>query len=181
METTANGTSPFHRGYGCRAPAGRDGTGLRSRSHGTTAQALIAGLMERGRGMVPDGCRTSGARAAKCVLEVLRQLGAHVDVLPGDGVGEAEAPGMEELALETAVVRDAVNGIPADRQVYRLEVNPDLVRPPRLEPYVEQRMVAHRLLDLEPRARIARSRGVERVARAIAPIAADRRLDAARR
>jgi hypothetical protein len=47
METTANGTSPFHCGFGCTAPEGQDGTGLRLRSHGTTAQALIAGLMER--------------------------------------------------------------------------------------------------------------------------------------
>jgi len=37
METTANGTSPFQCGFGCRAPAGRDGTGLRWRGRGTTA------------------------------------------------------------------------------------------------------------------------------------------------
>jgi len=43
METTANGTSPFQCGFGCRTPVGLDGTGLRSRSRGTTAQALITG------------------------------------------------------------------------------------------------------------------------------------------
>ena len=88
---------------------------------------------------------------------------------------------MEELALEAEVVGDAVDGVAADGKPDRLEMHADLVRPAGLEPDVEERVVAHRLLHVEPRHRLARRRRVERVARAIAAVAADRRLDPPRR
>ena len=88
---------------------------------------------------------------------------------------------MEELALEAEVVGDAVDGVAADGKPDRLEMDADLVRPAGLEPDVEERVVAHRLLDVEPRHRLARGRRVERVPRAVAAVAADRRLDPPRR
>ena len=90
---------------------------------------------------------------------------------------EPEPVRVEELALEPEVAGDAVDGIAADRKPDRLEMDADLVRPAGLEPDVEERVVAHRLLHLEPGHRLARRRRVERVAGAVAAVAADRRLD----
>ena len=87
---------------------------------------------------------------------------------------------MEELPLEPEVARDAVDGVAGDRKLERLEVDADLVRPPRLEPHVEQRPLAEPLAHLEPRDRLARRVGVERVPRPVATIAADRGGDAPR-
>ena len=66
-----------------------------------------------------------------------------------------------------------------ERQPDRLEVHPDLVRPPRLEPDTQQRALAHEALDLEEGDGLTRRRGVERVPRGVVTVAADRRLDAA--
>ena len=87
---------------------------------------------------------------------------------------------MQELPLEAEVARDAVDGVSRDREVDRLEVHADLVRPPRLQPDREQRVLRQQLERLEVRDRLARGRGVERVARAVDAVAADRRLDPAR-
>jgi hypothetical protein len=115
METTANGTSPFQCGFGSTAPAGRDGTALGLPSRGTTALALIAGLMERGRRMVPDARRCSAACEGECGREILGELGGKLDLLLRQRVGECQAASMKELAFEPEVMLDAVDGIAAHR------------------------------------------------------------------
>ena len=83
---------------------------------------------------------------------------------------------MQELAPEL-LVRDAVDRVAHDRQPDRRQVDADLVRAAGLEPDVEQRVPAEQPLHLEVRDRLARGVRVERVARRLAPVAADRRLD----
>ena len=85
---------------------------------------------------------------------------------------------MEELAPEL-LVGDAVDRVADDRQVDRRQVDADLVRAAGLEADVEQRVPVEQALDLEVRDRLARRVGVERVARRLAAVAADRRLDPA--
>src|SRR6188472_2683976 len=143
METTANGTSPFQCGFGCRAPAGRVGTGLRSRSHGTTAPGADRRVVERGRRMVPDGPRTSVAGKREGGLEIRRQRRADVDRGPRHRMLQPEPVRMEKLPFEPEIVGHAVDGVAADGKPDRLEVDADLVRPPGLEPDVEERVVAH--------------------------------------
>ena len=70
-----------------------------------------------------------------------------------------------------------VGRVARDRQVDRLEVDADLMRPPRLEPHAQQRVAVEQLLELEVRDRRARRVGVERVPHAVAAVAADRRVD----
>ena len=84
---------------------------------------------------------------------------------------------MQELALEAQVAGDAVDGVAADRKLDRLQMDADLVRPPRLEPHLEERARPDELLHLEPRDRVPRRLGVERAARTVAAVTADRRLD----
>ena len=189
METTANGTSPFQDGFGCTAPEGQDGTGLRSRSLGTTAQALIAGLMERERSMVPDSSpgQCHDAVRARSVTsqgergtQIVRKLGSEVDDGVGHRVPEDEPPGMEELAFKPEISCDAIGGIATHRQTDRLEVDADLVRSPCLEPDIEECVIPHCLANVEPRDRLSRSRRVERVAGAVAPVTSDRSLDSPR-
>ena len=85
METTANGTSPFRCGYGCRAPAGPDGTGLRWRSRGTTALTLItaANLID----MIPN------STLSPLGLLMLGALAAFVQFdIKGEAKATAEGP-----------------------------------------------------------------------------------------
>src|SRR5436305_14909147 len=91
----------------------------------------------------PGQCRRSAARERERRREVRGQLGADVDLGPGDRMLEPEPARVEELALEAEVAGDPVDEIAADGQVDRLQVNPDLVRPPRLEPDVEEGVIAH--------------------------------------
>src|SRR5207249_8461605 len=58
-----------------------------------------------------------------------------------------------------------------------LEMDTDLVRPAGLERDAEERVAAQQLDDLEMRDGLARRVRVERVARRLAAVAADRRLD----
>src|SRR3954471_7654305 len=102
METTANGTSPFQCGFGCRAPVGRDGTGLRSRSRGTTAPGAdhrVDGkrVVERERRMVPDVSRRSAAGERERRSKVRRQLGGDIDLGLRDRMLEPKAVGMQAL------------------------------------------------------------------------------------
>src|SRR6478735_10505413 len=99
METTANGTSPFQCGFGCRAPAGRVGTGLRLRSRGTTAPGADRRVVERERPMVPDVCGSSVAGERERCREIRRQLRADVDLGLCHRMLEPEPVGVEELAL----------------------------------------------------------------------------------
>ena len=133
--------------------------------------------------MVPDGRRAgSAARRARAPRRdprgssELTSTSAFVS-----GCVEPKPVRVQELALEPEVVGDAVDGVAADGKPDRLEMDADLVRPARLEPHVEQRVVAHRLRTSNHVTDVARRRRVERVPRAIAAVAADRRLDPPRR
>ena len=126
---------------------------------------------------VEPACRLSGAARASAATRSAGSSERDVDLGQRQRMREREPPRVQELALEAEVARDAVDGIAADRQADRLEMDADLVRPARLEPDVEERVVRASSPHLEPRDRFARRRGVERVARAIAAVAADRRLD----
>ena len=83
---------------------------------------------------------------------------------------------MEELPLQTRI-GDAVDGVADHRQVDRRQVHADLVGPPRLEPHTQQGMRAEQLLHLEVGRRLAWRVRVERPARRILAVAADRRVD----
>src|SRR5205085_12525328 len=73
----------------------------------------------------------------------------------------------------------AVQRIACDREVDCREVHTNLVRPPGLEPDVEQGVAWKQLDDLEMRDRVARRVRIERALERITAIAADRRLDPA--
>src|SRR2546430_13700566 len=90
---------------------------------------------------------------------------------------EAEAVGVQELPLETGL-RHPVHRIAADGQVDRLEMDAQLVRPPRLEAQLQQRPWPEQLANLEPRNGRAGRVGVDRVAWSVAPVASDGGLDA---
>jgi hypothetical protein len=84
---------------------------------------------------------------------------------------------MEELPLEPQVSCDPVNRIAGDGEVYRSEVDADLVRPPGLQPDAEKRVLRQQVLELEVGHGGAGRVSVERVAEAVVPVAADRCLD----
>ena len=67
-----------------------------------------------------------------------------------NGWSNANAVGVQELALEAEVAGDPVHGVAADGKLDRLEVHADLVRAAGLEPQVEQRPLAELLPHLEP-------------------------------
>src|SRR5918995_4608371 len=92
---------------------------------------------------------------------------------------ERERRGVEELALETQVAGGAVDGVAADEEVDRLEMDPDLMRAAGVERDREERSRAEQLQHLERGHGIARRRRIERVAGVVEPVAADRCLDAA--
>jgi len=85
---------------------------------------------------------------------------------------------VQELALQLGV-GNAVDRVADDREPDRREVDSDLVRPAGLEPDVEECVPVEKPLDLEMRDGVARRVGVERHARGLVSVAADRRLDAA--
>ena len=121
-------------------------------------------------GTVPGQVRKDGARRSRRARSsaAARSGGSgdsRLDPLAREGMVERERGGVQELPLEAEVAGDAVDGVAADRQLDRREVDADLVRPARLEPHVEQRARAEQLRDLEPRDRLARRRRVERVPR----------------
>lgn len=83
---------------------------------------------------------------------------------------------MEELAAEPQAGHP-VDGVARHGQIDRCEMNPDLVRSPRLQAHAQQRMLRKRLLDGEVRERVPRRVRLERPSCRIAPVAADRSLD----
>ncbi len=96
--------------------------------------------------MVPDGWKRLGDSVAgerERRSEIRRQLGADVDLGLRDRMLEPQPVRVEELPLEAEVVGDAVDRVAADGKPDRLEMDADLVRPARLEPNVEERVVAH--------------------------------------
>ena len=162
METTAKGLAPFvvDLRYSRR---GAGGTGLENGSApppvlvaGTEEQdadslaaaagQLVTSLVRsrldsrprqsearrvRTRTVYAD-CRRAGA--VERGREVGRERRLGLDPLAGERMVEGEPRGVQELALEAEVAGDAVDGVAGDRQLDRLEVDADLVRPPRLEP-----------------------------------------------
>src|SRR5204862_4087936 len=97
--------------------------------------------------------------------------------LARDRMRKGKPRSVEELALQAEVAGAAVHRIARDREPDRLEVNADLVRAAGFERDAEESVGAQQLDDLEMRDRLARSVRVERVARRVAAVAADRRLD----
>src|SRR5260221_2999183 len=93
---------------------------------------------------------------------------------------EAELVRMEELAFKLEIAYNTVRRVARDRQADRFEVDADLVCPPRVEAQLEQRPVAYGLLELEPRDRVTRRVGVDRMAGSIPTIPAHPALHAAR-
>src|SRR3990170_1787026 len=100
------------------------------------------------------GASTGGARAEP-------GLAPGTPARPDRRVVEREPGGMEELAREPQIARSAVNRIAGDGQADRGQVDTDLVRAPGLEGDIEQRVLAHRLQDLEVRDGGARKRRVQ--------------------
>src|SRR6478735_4862770 len=90
---------------------------------------------------------------------------------------EGEGVSVQELPLESEVSRGAVDRVARDRQPDRVEMHPDLVRAAGLEPYLEQGALAEPLAHLEPGDGLARCIRVDRPARPIGAVAADRGVD----
>ena len=84
---------------------------------------------------------------------------------------------MQELALESQVVLDPVEGVARDREPDGGEVDADLVRPAGLETNAEERARRQDLEHLEVRDRVARRGRVERVATGVGAVSSDRSLD----
>ena len=93
------------------------------------------------------------------------------------GCVKRELGGVEELAVEAELRAVAVDAVADDRVADRRHVDADLVRPAGLERHAKERSLRERLDKLEVRHRIAGAVGVERLARRVAPVAADRGLD----
>ena len=151
METTAKGISPFRDGFEVSAPAGRgrnratargrprhprpgadrrvDGTN--ERLDGTGRQA--PSYSERASSSAASRSAGSGDETSSCspVSGWAKRAGARA------GTG---ARGRDPRPRRTPES-------PADGQADRLEMDADLVRPARLEPDLEQRMVAQQLMD----------------------------------
>src|SRR3954454_19040542 len=90
---------------------------------------------------------------------------------------EGQAGGVEELPLQPELAGPAIGRVSRDRQLDRLQVHADLVRPPRLKRDLEECMAREKLRDLEMRHCLAWSVRVERVALGVVAVAADRRVD----
>ena len=84
---------------------------------------------------------------------------------------------MEELAFQAQVAGAAVERVAGHRQVDRVEVDADLVRPPGFQRHAEQGVPRQQLLDLEVRHRLARRVRVERLPHRVATVASDRCVD----
>ena len=65
---------------------------------------------------------------------------------------------MQELPLEPELPRPSVQWIARDRQVYRTEMDADLVRPSRFEAHAQECMLREELDEFEMRDRLADAR-----------------------
>ncbi len=159
----------FRLGIG--TPAGAGGTGLRKRRHPRPEARRVGGSEPANRSDYAARARSSASARSSGSGEV-RSSSA-----PGERVREAEPVRVQELPGEPEVARDAVDGVAADRQLDRLEVDAYLVRATGLQARLEERARADRLDQLEPCDGVAGRLRVERVARAVAPAAADGSVD----
>jgi len=143
----------------------------RAQSHGTPATAARR----------VEGTKTAGSLAAAGFLERLRQIGRQgrleIQLDLRDRVDEPKPLRMQELPLETEVALHTVGRIAGDGKIDLGEMDADLMRPPRLEADVEQRMLGHQFNQLEPGHGGARLFGVERSTRRIAAISPDGSVD----
>src|SRR4051794_25083240 len=124
------------------------------------------------------GLATLG-RAFECAGEIGRQRRDDLDRRARARVREGEPGGVQELALEAEQARRAVLGVTGDRVADGLQVHPDLMGAAGLEAHAQQRELPERALELEVRDGLTRRLGVDRVPRARAAVAADRRVDRA--
>src|SRR6188768_3465608 len=88
-----------------------------------------------------------GARLLERRCELGRQRRLEREALAPRRVLEGERVRVEELPAKIEVVLRPVDPVAADGEPDRLEVRPDLVRAPRLEPHLEQGSLAEALPD----------------------------------
>src|SRR5260221_3555337 len=185
METTAIGL-PFGWfwavlpvGLGAHRPQGpAPRPGMVRRGEGTGFPESLAGTPRKPRFPALEICNLSACGRQRA-LELGRQRRGDVDRLARDRMPEGEPRRMEELALEPELAAAAGERVARDREVDRLEMHADLVRPPRLERDSQERVTPEQLLDLEVRHRLAQRVAVERVPQGVAPVATDRCVDRA--
>jgi len=128
----------------------------------------------------------------QCGLEVCGQRRANVDRLTAEGMGEGQACGVQELALEserpgrsgaydrTVSARwPSILRIAEHRVADGLQVDADLMRASGVQAQAQEREVTEGALDLEVGAGLARVRAVHGHAGAYARVASDGRLDRA--
>lgn len=111
-------------------------------------------------------------------FELRRERRGDLYARVGERMRERQLRRVQELPVELRF-RDPVDGVTHDGKVDRGEVDANLVRPAGLEANLEQRVPADQLVHLEVGRRLSRMVGVERPARGIGAIAADRGLDPA--
>jgi hypothetical protein len=92
-------------------------------------------------------------------------------------MGEAQTVGVEKLPPELAI-RNTVDGVADDREVDRREVNPNLMCSTGLESDREQCVLRQELVHLEMRDGLPRFVRVERPAKGVVAVTADRGVDA---
>src|SRR5438128_11872465 len=157
------------------------GFGLRVCRRGADGTGTRAGTRRPGWSTGSSGLRApdSLAGAPQCGLQVVRERRGRLDPLARDRMRERQPRGVQELALQVQVARTAVDGVAGDREVDRRQVHADLVRATGLQRDAQERVLRQELGHLEVRHRLARRIRVERVARGVVAVAADRRLDPA--
>src|SRR5262245_22230109 len=129
-----------------------------------------------GTGYRAAGSLAGRPQATEIRGEVVRQRRFDLDSLARERVRERKSVRVQELAPEL-LVRNAVDAVSHDREVDRGQMDADLVRPAGLEAHIQDCVGAEQLVDLEVRDRLARRVRVQRTARGVVPVAADRRVD----
>src|SRR5205085_10295195 len=106
------------------------------------ADDSVPDLLELELAEVAKRIHTATLRARGCqrVGELLRYRRLQIDPFTGDRMDECESRRVQELPPQPELVRPAVDRISGHRQVDRREVHADLMRAPRLETHVEQRV-----------------------------------------
>ena len=87
---------------------------------------------------------------------------------------------VEELARQPEVALDPIHGVATHGQLDRLEMDADLMGPPRLERDFQKRPLTQSPRHLEPGDRVARRLRVQRAPEPVGSVASDRRVDPAR-
>ncbi len=111
------------------------------------------------------------------IAQVGGKLGHDIHRIAGDRMGERQAGGVQELALEAERTDPPVLGVAGHREPNRGQVDADLMGSPGVKHDPEQRGAGEELLDLEVRARLTARVGVDRHQQPVTAVATDRRLD----